>query len=111
MKFEMAQQVANAVLYEGYLLYPYRASATKNQLRWQFGVVMPRDYSENGAGEPWVTQTECLVEPGDRPESRSAPEVSPDSGEKRRTDGARNVRWIRPCRQARSGRPGTIRVG
>ncbi len=68
MKFEMAQQVANAVLYEGYLLYPYRASATKNQLRWQFGVVMPRDYSENGAGEPWVTQTECLVEPGDRPE-------------------------------------------
>ena len=46
MKFEMAQQVANAVLYEGYLLYPYRASATKNQLRWQFGVVMPRDYSE-----------------------------------------------------------------
>ena len=34
------------MLYEGYLLYPYRASATKNQLRWQFGVVMPRDYSE-----------------------------------------------------------------
>src|ERR1044072_4666772 len=67
MKFEMAQQVANAVLYEGYLLYPYRASATKNQLRWQFGVVMPRDYSEGG-GEPWSIQTERLVEPGDRPE-------------------------------------------
>ena len=67
MKFAMAQQVANAVLYEGYLLYPYRASATKNQLRWQFGVVMPRAYSENGGSEPWAMQTECLVEPGDKP--------------------------------------------
>ena len=106
MKFEMAQQVANAVLYEGYLLYPYRASATKNQLRWQFGVVMPRDYSENVVDPDRVsrrTRRSTGV--------RFAPEVSPDSGEKRRTDGARNVRWIRPCRQARSGRSGTIRVG
>jgi len=67
MKFASAQKVADAVLYEGYLLYPYRVTATKNQLRWQFGVVMPRDYSESGASEPWAMQTECLVEPGDRP--------------------------------------------
>jgi hypothetical protein len=67
MKFARAQQVANAVLYEGYLLYPYRASATKNQVRWQFGVVMPREYGENGGSEPWAMQTECLVEPGDKP--------------------------------------------
>ena len=33
--------VADAVLFEGYLLYPYRASAQKNQLRWQFGVLTP----------------------------------------------------------------------
>ena len=65
MKFERAQKVADAVLYEGYLLYPYRASAIKNQLRWQFGVVMPRDYSESGDFEPWAMQTECLIEPGD----------------------------------------------
>ena len=68
MKFEQAQKVADAVLYEGYLLYPYRASAIKNQIRWQFGVVMPRDYSEGGDSEPWAMQTECLVEPGDAPE-------------------------------------------
>jgi hypothetical protein len=67
MKFERAQKVADAVLYEGYLLYPYRASAVKNQVRWQFGVVMPRDYSEGGGSEPWTMQTECLVEPGDAP--------------------------------------------
>jgi hypothetical protein len=67
MKFERAEKVADAVLYEGYLLYPYRASAVKNQVRWQFGVVMPRDYSEGGGSEPWAMQTECLVEPGDAP--------------------------------------------
>ena len=67
MKFDRAEKVADAVLYEGYLLYPYRASAVKNQVRWQFGVVMPRDYSEGSSSEPWTMQTECLIEPGDSP--------------------------------------------
>jgi hypothetical protein len=61
--FELARKVADAVLYEGYLLYPYRASAAKNQARWQFGVLMPRLWSEAGPEEPWSTQTECLLEP------------------------------------------------
>ena len=38
--------VADAVLYEGYVLYPYRASAQKNQLRWQFGVLVPPAYAD-----------------------------------------------------------------
>jgi hypothetical protein len=63
--FELARKVADAVLYEGYLLYPYRASAAKNQARWQFGVLMPRRWSEGGPDEPWATQTECLLEPDD----------------------------------------------
>ncbi len=41
VSFDDARRVADAVLFEGYLLYPYRASATKNQLRWQFGIVAP----------------------------------------------------------------------
>lgn len=61
--FELARKVADAVLYEGYLLYPYRASAAKNQARWQFGVLMPQLWSEHGPDEPWATQTECLLEP------------------------------------------------
>ncbi|HTF59751.1 MAG TPA: hypothetical protein VK713_07555 [Actinomycetes bacterium] len=61
--FELARKAADAVLYEGYLLYPYRASAAKNQARWQFGVLMPRLWSEHGPDEPWATQTECLLEP------------------------------------------------
>jgi hypothetical protein len=63
--FELARKLADAVLYEGYLLYPYRASAAKNQARWQFGVLMPRRWSEQGSDEPWSTQTECLLEPDD----------------------------------------------
>lgn len=63
MTFDRALEVANAVLYEGYVLYPYRASAQKNQVRWQFGVLTPRVWSEAGAGEPWASQTETLLEP------------------------------------------------
>ena len=36
-----ARAIADAVLYEGYLLYPYRANSRKNQTRWQFGVLGP----------------------------------------------------------------------
>src|SRR4029453_9469861 len=61
--FELARKVADAVLYEGYLLYPYRASAAKNQARWQFGVLMPRRWSEDGPDEPWATQTQSLPAP------------------------------------------------
>jgi Ni,Fe-hydrogenase maturation factor len=39
--FATARRVADAVLYEGYVLYPYRRSAPKNQVRWQFGVLVP----------------------------------------------------------------------
>jgi hypothetical protein len=55
-------RIANAVLYEGYILYPYRASSCKNRQRFTFGRVYPQAYSEaqNGA-EPFAIQTECLL--------------------------------------------------
>lgn len=61
--FTPALTIANAVLYEGYLLYPYTASAPKNRVRWQFGVVVPRAYLAAGTGETAEQQTEVLVEP------------------------------------------------
>jgi hypothetical protein len=64
MNFERARKIADAVLYEGYILYPYRASARKNRLRWQFGVLAPRAWSEAGGCEEWWRQTQCLVECG-----------------------------------------------
>jgi hypothetical protein len=65
--FDVARKIADAVLYEGYLLYPYRASSAKNKFRFQFGVLVPREYSERGGGEPWAAQTECLIEPQGEP--------------------------------------------
>jgi hypothetical protein len=52
-----AEEVANAVLYEGYILYPYRPSSVKNQQRWNFGVVYPTGSSEGAA----TMETQCLA--------------------------------------------------
>jgi hypothetical protein len=56
------RKVADAILYEGYLLYPYHLQAQKNQARFQFGVLMPPAYAAVDDCEPSVSQTECLVE-------------------------------------------------
>jgi len=35
MNLDSVRKIADAVLYEGYILYPYRASAQKNRSRWE----------------------------------------------------------------------------
>ena len=62
------ERIAEVVLYEGYLLYPYSQATLKNQQRWTFGGVYPRHYSQAGGGDdPWQMQTQCLLQgaPGD----------------------------------------------
>ncbi|MGW6785109.1 hypothetical protein [Streptomyces sp. NPDC054987] len=61
-RFAAARQVADAVLLEGYVLYPYRASAAKNRLRWQFGVLVPPAWGP-AHGEHAFQRTEVLMEP------------------------------------------------
>jgi len=62
IEMEEVEKIADVVLYEGYLLYPYRRTALKNQHRWTFGGVYPRSYSEaSGGNDPWSMQTQCLV--------------------------------------------------
>jgi hypothetical protein len=61
-RFAVARQVADAVLFEGYVLYPYRASAAKNRLRWQFGVLVPPGWGAD-CEEHDFQHTECLMEP------------------------------------------------
>lgn len=62
MVVDPVEKIAAAVLYEGYVLWPYRRSSTKNQKRWTLGGVYPRAYSEaNGGHDPWLMQTECPV--------------------------------------------------
>jgi hypothetical protein len=73
-RIDRAAAVADAILYEGYLLYPYRRSSGKNRIRWQFGVLVPSAWAAahglvdggvaGSAESPWQ-QTECLVEAPD----------------------------------------------
>jgi hypothetical protein len=67
VNLDAVRRMADAVLYEGYILYPYRASAQKNRSRWQFGVVMPSAYTAADPSEGAVTQTECVLEHSGQP--------------------------------------------
>jgi hypothetical protein len=60
--WDRARAVADAVLYEGYLLYPYRGTSSKNQSRWQFGVLGPPGAAAAGLGEDDTLAAEFLVD-------------------------------------------------
>ncbi len=63
MNPQLVDTVVNAVLYEGCILYPYRATAKKNCQRFTLGRLYPEAYSRAQLGaEPCAMQTECLVE-------------------------------------------------
>jgi hypothetical protein len=55
MNADNVEEVARAVMYEGYLLYPFTATALKNQHRWTFGVLYPPQYDTP------EMRTECLA--------------------------------------------------
>lgn len=66
MSRTLVDRIVGATLYEGYVLYPYSQTSVKNQVRWTFGGVYPRAYSEASRGaEPWMAQTECLLRGGE----------------------------------------------
>ena len=51
-RMDELSRIADAVLYEGYVLWPYSRSATKNQRRWTFGGVYPEAHSERASRRP-----------------------------------------------------------
>jgi hypothetical protein len=59
------EAIVKAVLYEGYMLYPYRPSSIKNRQRWTFGGVYPKACADADASLRSAMQTECLLR-GDR---------------------------------------------
>ena len=62
MNLGHVEQIARAVLYEGYMLYPYRPSSVKNRQRWNFGVLYPQAYSQaQGGSDACSLRIECLV--------------------------------------------------
>ena len=60
--FGPAREVADTVLFEGYMLYPYRANDPKNRVRWQFGVLAPPAFVHDEPSERDHLQTDCLLE-------------------------------------------------
>lgn len=63
------EAIARSVLYEGYILYPYRRSSLKNQVRWNFGVLYPTAWCEAWPGSDHSAfRMECIVRGA--PESR-----------------------------------------
>jgi hypothetical protein len=62
VNLDSVRKIADAILYEGYILYPYRASAQKNRSRWQFGVLMAPGYAAADPSETSFTQAECVLE-------------------------------------------------
>jgi hypothetical protein len=67
VSLDAVRRIADAVLYEGYILYPYRASSQKNRSRWQFGVVMTPGYAAVDPSESSVTQSEWVLEHSGQP--------------------------------------------
>ncbi|MGI8772888.1 MAG: hypothetical protein ACR2JE_15810 [Acidobacteriaceae bacterium] len=64
MNFESVEKIAAAILYEGYILYPYRPTSIKNRQRWNFGTLYPRMYAEaQHPAEPFRLTAECLLVP------------------------------------------------
>jgi hydrogenase maturation protease len=62
MNLPLVEKIADAVLYEGYVLYPYRPSSVKNRQRWTFGGIYPRAFAEAQTGaDAWQVQTEVLL--------------------------------------------------
>lgn len=61
MNQTLVDKIADAVLYEGYILYPYRP-ALKNRQRWTFGGLYPPAYvAANPRGDASEMQTQCLL--------------------------------------------------
>ena len=62
MNLDRVEKIAEAVLYEGYMLYPYRPSSVKNQQRWNFGVLYPPSWCDAPfSSDRSSMQTECLL--------------------------------------------------
>jgi hypothetical protein len=60
---DAVRSIADAVLYEGYVLWPYRRSALKNQQRFTFGGLYPQGWPEDRSG----LVAECLLEAAGEP--------------------------------------------
>ena len=105
--------LADAVLYEGYLLYPYRSTAAKNQVRWQFGVLGPPGAASAGARRGSRPRRRVPAAPAARDGAASRPVsvtgfLQLQRRQAERADGAGGFTPVAELRAgATAGRPGT----
>ena len=55
-------KLADAVMYEGYMLWPYTPSALKNQRRWTFGCVFPPAWTARHPDDACLMRTQVRLE-------------------------------------------------
>jgi hypothetical protein len=60
----MIDELVDALLYEGYALYPYTPGTTKNATPTPFGIVYPPAYAAECAGASDHARLECLAQGG-----------------------------------------------
>jgi hydrogenase maturation protease len=65
MDLAPANLIARSLLYEGYVLDPYRSAAPHSRPRRTPGALVPQVYAEAHPGESWFLRAECLVRGGD----------------------------------------------
>ena len=63
MNRALVDPIADAVLYEGYILYPYRPSV-KNRQRWTFGGLYPEAYCQATGGRRLLDAADRVPDPG-----------------------------------------------
>jgi hypothetical protein len=56
------EKITQTVLYEGYSVFPYRRSSTKNVKPVPFGTIYPQVYQKHHPEVHSTTQTECIIQ-------------------------------------------------
>jgi hypothetical protein len=101
---DVIRRIADAVLYEGYLLWPYSKTALKNQQRFTFGGVYPPAWDDRSS-----MQAQVLLEGGEDADVEvrvrflqvverqvlriCSPTAAPEPVDELETDGERWVSW------------------
>ncbi len=117
---DTVRRIADAVLYEGYLLWPYRKSALKNQQRFTFGGVYPPSWEQDTSS----VQAQVLLAGGEQAEVEvrvrflhvvrrqvlaiEAPTAAPEPVEELIADGRHFVTWDEAVERELA--PGPIRI-
>ena len=121
MSGDPVRAIADAVLYEGYILWPYRRSALKNQRRFTFGGVYPPAHAAAHPDDPAIMRIEVLVRGGGPIEvtvrflqvvERTILGLGGDPVDELVVDGERYVSWEEAVeREARGAGPIALAAG